>query len=363
MARNHGRILTTIWTDTQFLAVSPAAQRMYLFLLSQPRLTHAGLLDITLSRWASKAPGLTEVSVAAALDELAEARFVVLDADSEELLIRTLVKNDGVWKQPKVMIRMGEDAAEINSPALRWALLKELERLPLDELKGETRAVVAGVIDRIRAAFGPLPNPDPERVSGRVSPRVPGTPAGGYSEVAHASESRTLAVRSASAPENLANVQVDTPSEGYRQGFQEGLPIPSAGVRAAPAPTPTPSVPSERAAEPPQPATAQTLVAEWIDRCVKRPPSNVIGQTSKQIKQLLDEGIDPDDIRRGLAEWMTKGLHPSTLPSVVNQTMNHRPVLRAVGASGDTRDFRQRATDDQFARAMERARAREAGAS
>lgn len=37
---------------------------------------------------------------------------------------------------------------------------------------------------------------------------------------------------------------------------------------------------------------------------------------------MLAEGIDPDDVRRGLAAWMTKGLHPSTLPSVVNEVMN-----------------------------------------
>ncbi|CAM5383752.1 hypothetical protein SCALM49S_02512 [Streptomyces californicus] len=44
---------------------------------------------------------------------------------------------------------------------------------------------------------------------------------------------------------------------------------------------------------------------------------------SKTIRVLLEEDrIDPDDIRRGIAHWMAKGLHPSTLPSVVNQVMN-----------------------------------------
>jgi hypothetical protein len=69
-------------------------------------------------------------------------------------------------------------------------------------------------------------------------------------------------------------------------------------------------------------AGAQAIVAEWIDHCAKRPPGNVIGQLSKQIKAMLEEGIDPDDIRRGVAAWMAKNLHPSTLPSVVNEVMN-----------------------------------------
>lgn len=66
----------------------------------------------------------------------------------------------------------------------------------------------------------------------------------------------------------------------------------------------------------------QALIGEWIDHCRKRPPATVIGQVGKQIKAMLDEGIDPADVRRGLAAWHSKGLNPSVLPSVVNELMN-----------------------------------------
>jgi hypothetical protein len=75
-----------------------------------------------------------------------------------------------------------------------------------------------------------------------------------------------------------------------------------------------------------QPITAQTIVAEYLERVAKRPPKSVIGQVAKHAKQMLEEGIDPNDIRRGLALWMTKGLHPNTIPSVVNEAMNARPA-------------------------------------
>ncbi|MEQ4610650.1 hypothetical protein ABMX48_31555 [Streptomyces cavourensis] len=76
-------------------------------------------------------------------------------------------------------------------------------------------------------------------------------------------------------------------------------------------------------ADEPGKVTAQTIVGEWLERTTKRPPNSVIGQVSKHIRVLLEEDhIDPYDIRRGVAHWMTKGLHPSTLPSVVNQVMN-----------------------------------------
>jgi hypothetical protein len=61
------------------------------------------------------------------------------------------------------------------------------------------------------------------------------------------------------------------------------------------------------------------IVAAWIDTLPQRPPGRVIGQVAKEIKTMLDEGIDPDLIRAGVAEWQRKGLHPSTLASVVHE--------------------------------------------
>lgn len=83
-------------------------------------------------------------------------------------------------------------------------------------------------------------------------------------------------------------------------------------------------VPRADEAEPPD--TTQALVGEWIDHCRKRPPGTVIGQVGKQVKAMLAEAIDPADIRVGLAAWWRKGLHPSALPSVVNEHMNASPA-------------------------------------
>lgn len=88
------------------------------------------------------------------------------------------------------------------------------------------------------------------------------------------------------------------------------------------------------APEEPKPVTAQTIVGEWLERVTKRPPNTVIGQASKQIKNLLDEGIDADDIRAGLARWMAKGSAPSAIPSFVNEAMN---AVARTGASNVVR--------------------------
>lgn len=68
--------------------------------------------------------------------------------------------------------------------------------------------------------------------------------------------------------------------------------------------------------------TTQSMIAEWIAHCAKRPPASVVAQVGKQLKAMLGEGIDPDDVRAGLAAWHQKGLHPSALASVVNELMN-----------------------------------------
>lgn len=78
---------------------------------------------------------------------------------------------------------------------------------------------------------------------------------------------------------------------------------------------------NESAPEP----TAQTLISEWIDNCASRPPGQVIGILSKQIKSLLDEGQPYAEVRAAVQAWNTKGLHPTTLPSVLHEIRNKRP--------------------------------------
>jgi hypothetical protein len=52
----------------------------------------------------------------------------------------------------------------------------------------------------------------------------------------------------------------------------------------------------------------------------------VVGQVAQQVGQLLGEGINPDHVRAGLRLLVQKPMHPSSLPSLVNQAMNAQPV-------------------------------------
>lgn len=76
----------------------------------------------------------------------------------------------------------------------------------------------------------------------------------------------------------------------------------------------------------PETVSTQQLMAEYAAACAHRPPSGVLGHLGRETAKLLAEGIDPAHIRAGLARHRTKGLHPSTLPSLVHEAMNATPA-------------------------------------
>ncbi|MYQ48759.1 hypothetical protein GTW40_27630 [Streptomyces sp. SID4985] len=67
------------------------------------------------------------------------------------------------------------------------------------------------------------------------------------------------------------------------------------------------------------------LVGEYVAVCAERPPNEVLGHLGRIIKKLLGEGIAPEYIRAGLANFAVNPKHPSVLASMVNEAMNGRP--------------------------------------
>jgi hypothetical protein len=66
-------------------------------------------------------------------------------------------------------------------------------------------------------------------------------------------------------------------------------------------------------------------VDEYAATCTIRPPAKVLSHLGSEVKQLLAEGIDPRHIRAGLERFRAKPMHPSVLPSLVNEAMNTAP--------------------------------------
>lgn len=195
MARSHARIAVTIWQDTDFRALRPSPQRLYLFLVSQPNLTHLGVLPLTLRRWADTADAYSLDDLSDDLAELEEAGFVVVDEAAEELLVRSYLRNDGVYKQPNVLKAAVGTVAAIHSVRVKRTLLAEVDRIDLAELTDDggeksQRRTVERHLEEIRAGIGDLPpeppwNPSPNP-SGKGSGNPSGNPNGNPSQGTHA---------------------------------------------------------------------------------------------------------------------------------------------------------------------------------
>lgn len=162
MAREHARILTRIWRDdAEWRALPWEGQHMYFVLLSQPVLTHAGTLPLTLTRWSGLTEDRTVADVEKAVRLLEERRFVVIDWETEELMIRSFIRNDGVYRQPNVL-----------KAAMR-VLLDEVESSTLKEAAGVELARVGMSQYAAQLSRNPSPNP-----SGKGSAERSAEPSG-----------------------------------------------------------------------------------------------------------------------------------------------------------------------------------------
>ena len=303
MARDHARIQVAIWDDPDFTQLTAVQQQVYLALTSSKDLSYAGVHPLVPGRLTRNAADLTKAKVMAAFGVLAARRFILMDQRTEEIAVRTYVRHDGIVKQPNMLKACLSAIQAVRSDDLREAILHELGKA----LHG---AFPKGLPDSIRKA---LAYAFPE----------------GF-------------------PEGLANSLTPYPLPQLRTASAVRATPPESSPETPPPPPPPP--PAGNAIEQPDPETAHALVAEWLDHTTTRPPSRVIGQVAKELKLLLDEGQPPDDVRAGLAAWARKGLHPSTLASVVHETRTPKPARNGTAIANPSGvDW-----DAAFARAAQR---------
>lgn len=177
MARTHGRVLASIWNDADFRALPRDARLAYVFLISQPDLDHAGVIALRLRRW-GKDLDATPAEVAGWLGDLEAGRFIVIDWDEEELLVRSYIRHDGVWKQPNVFKSAAASAAECESPRIKRELLAEIRRL---SIPADASNDIQRTLEELESALAPfetLPSPTPVSIARDVTASAHGTAAG-----------------------------------------------------------------------------------------------------------------------------------------------------------------------------------------
>lgn len=129
MANDYARVTRSIWTNDDFQALPQAAQWLYFRLLTSPTITYAGVTDWRPVRIAATSEGLDANAVEAASVELEQHLFTLVDRTTEEALIRTYIRHDGMMRQPNMMAVLARAYASITSKPLRGVVVHELQRL------------------------------------------------------------------------------------------------------------------------------------------------------------------------------------------------------------------------------------------
>lgn len=149
MSRSYAKLFVSVWdSGSDFLDLDTDSQWLYWMLLSHPLLSPAGVLPLQPRKWAKRARGMTERRVLRALNELAGNHKVVVDDDTEEVLIRTFIRHDNGWRTPNVRKSIETSLQRIESgPLRREATLELTHAVTLDgTLSGRVNGTLGGTL-------------------------------------------------------------------------------------------------------------------------------------------------------------------------------------------------------------------------
>lgn len=152
MARRYAPVMCSIWDDEDFVALDPDAQRLYILLLSQKKLSMVGVVPYAPRNWSRGCHVTDATAIEATLAKLVAARFVIVDHDTDELLVRTMVKHDPP-KGPKSRAAMWRALAAVDSEALRRAIAVYID----DEIWDDTVAEPPAELKYLRNAPSDAP--------------------------------------------------------------------------------------------------------------------------------------------------------------------------------------------------------------
>lgn len=132
--REYAQIHLRIWDDDDFRELSTHAQRLYLLLLSHPTLNNAGVGDWRPARLSVLAGDSKKDDIVWASHELQRARFVFIDDETEEFLVRSFIRNDTVLRSRNMGTAVAKSIKSIASRHLKIMAIVELQRAKCEEI-------------------------------------------------------------------------------------------------------------------------------------------------------------------------------------------------------------------------------------
>lgn len=132
MARDHARIQTAVWDDPDWLKLDQGAQHLYWMLTSHKDLSYCGVLPYLPGRWTRLSDGLTIAKLKASARTLERAKYVVIDREVSELMVRSFIRHDKILARRNMGNACARAIGLVHSSQVREAVLHELARLWLE---------------------------------------------------------------------------------------------------------------------------------------------------------------------------------------------------------------------------------------
>ena len=195
--RQYALIHRAILDDPSWRCLTRSQQNLYLLLLLKLSTNLCGVVDWRPKKLAVNASDMTVETIEADAVVLEKKLYIVRDEDTDEVLIRSFLRNDAPLKSSKTAIAVRSSYTDTASSKLRGVIVFELQRLYKEQRDWQGW-------DQVRALLA-LPSIDPRRIV-----------SGGEEAVSDA-----LKRYQESSFSPLRDTSFDTPSDGISQGVSD----------------------------------------------------------------------------------------------------------------------------------------------
>lgn len=195
--RQHALIHRAILDDPSWRCLTRSQQNLYLLLLLKLSTNLCGVVDWRPKKLAVNASDMTVETIEADAVVLEKKLYIVRDEDTDEVLIRSFLRNDAPLKSSKTAIAVRSSYTDTASSKLRGVIVFELQRLYKEQRDWQGWDQVRDLLD--------LPSIDPRRIV-----------SGGEEAVSDA-----LKRYQESSFSPLRDTSFDTPSDGISQGVSD----------------------------------------------------------------------------------------------------------------------------------------------
>lgn len=195
--RQYVLIHRAILDDPSWRCLTRSQQNLYLLLLLKLSTNLCGVVDWRPKKLAVNASDMTVETIEADAVVLEKKLYIVRDEDTDEVLIRSFLRNDAPLKSSKTAIAVRSSYTDTASSKLRGVIVFELQRLYKEQRDWQGWDQVRDLLD--------LPSIDPRRIV-----------SGGEEAVSDA-----LKRYQESSFSPLRDTSFDTPSDGASQGVSD----------------------------------------------------------------------------------------------------------------------------------------------